>query len=146
MSIAATASAASGSKPKPTPCDNKTGLPYTRHDGYVNPEISKYDIFPLTDMWNTTNVLSLAYYFSGIERYAARCALLLRVWFLDAATKMNPNGVYAQAIPGVTRGQHSVLIDFNCRALVASLCSRCVCGCKGGFTADATANPPPAST
>ncbi len=44
--------------------------------------------------------LRLAYYFSENEMYAEHAAKLLRVWFLDPETRMNPNLNYAQAIKG----------------------------------------------
>jgi hypothetical protein len=55
--------------------------------------------------------LSLAYYFSGDEVYAEHAAKLLRVWFLDPATKMNPNLNYAQAMKGSNEGRGAGLID-----------------------------------
>ncbi len=48
--------------------------------------------------------LSLAAYFTGYENYAAHAAKLLRVWFLDFATRMNPGLNYAQVI-GARSGQ-----------------------------------------
>ena len=63
------------------------GLPYVRRDGRVNPERNQYDRPLLGQMTQAAGTLALAYYLTGDERYAARAAKLLRVWFLDADTR-----------------------------------------------------------
>jgi hypothetical protein len=55
--------------------------------------------------------LSLAYYFSEDAKYADHAAKLLRVWFLDTATRMNPNLNFGQAIKGQVTGRGAGLID-----------------------------------
>ncbi len=96
--------------PDPAKAD---GLPYIHRDGESNPELENYDRNPLGEMANAVNTLSLAYFFSGDERYAAKAVEFLRTWFLDPKTKMNPNLNYAQFVPGVndSKGRPMGLID-----------------------------------
>lgn len=87
-------------------------LPYIRKDGQTNPEVKEYkdkEYLPL--LCEHVHVLGLAYYFSEDNSYAAHAARLLRVWFLDPETKMNPNLNYGQAIKGVTEGRGAGMID-----------------------------------
>ena len=90
----------------------RDGLPYIRHDGKVNPDRYKVpDDANFNHMQNAVHALALGYYFTGKEEYAARAVLLLRTWFLDPATRMNPNLNYAQAVLGVNNGRGTGLID-----------------------------------
>src|SRR5688572_25626803 len=69
-----------------------TGLPYKRKDGVRNPEIYKItDRTYLGNLDNATRTLALAWYITGDEKYAAKSSELLRTWFLDENTKMNPH-------------------------------------------------------
>src|SRR6266853_183443 len=88
------------------------GLPYIRRDGERNPEINKItDHRSLDQLESSVETLALAYYFKGDEAYAAKAAQLLRAFFLDTATRMNPNLQYAQFIPGVNTGRGIGLIE-----------------------------------
>lgn len=88
------------------------GLPYMRRDGVRNPEINKItDHDNLGDLGNATQKLALAWYLTGEEKYAEKAATLIRYWFLDTATKMNPHLDYGQAIPGVNTGRGIGIIE-----------------------------------
>lgn len=95
--------------PDPTKPD---GLPYIRKDGQTNPEVKDYkDKEYMPQLCEVVYTLSLAYYFSEDKVYADHAARLVRVWFLDTATRMNPNLKYGQAIKGVNTGRGTGLID-----------------------------------
>ncbi len=88
------------------------GLPYMRRDGVTNPEVKEYkDKDYLPKLCEYVETLGLAYYFTGEEKYAAHAADLVRTWFIDTATKMNPNLNYGQAIKGRNDGRGAGLID-----------------------------------
>jgi hypothetical protein len=96
--------------PDPT---KPNGEPYLRRDGEVNPERSTnaFDVGHLDAMSAAVEALSLAYWFTDDARYATKASQLLRAWFLDPATRMNPNAKYAQGVPGRTTGRAEGVLD-----------------------------------
>ncbi|MEN6335465.1 MAG: alginate lyase family protein, partial [Phycisphaerales bacterium] len=94
------------------PDPNKPGgLPYVRRDGQSNPDNFSAHRIALRNMRNAVAALAAAYALDGQEKYAAKAVTLLRVFFLDEATRMNPSLLYAQAIPGVSSGRGIGIID-----------------------------------
>jgi hypothetical protein len=92
--------------------DTADGLPYIRRDGERNPGISRIsDHRTLDQMAESVETLALAYYFKGNEPYADKAAQLMRVWFFDPSTRMNPNLQYAQAVLGVNNGRGIGIIE-----------------------------------
>ena len=92
--------------------NRSSGLPYVRRDGQINPERDQTsDRKRLEGMVQTTKTLSLGYFFTGREEYAAHARKILLAWFSDPATKMNPNLTYAQAIPGRSSGRGAGIIE-----------------------------------
>lgn len=81
--------------------DTRDGYPYIKKDGKVNPEMKADSDSPrLQKLAINTEILALAYYYTSDIRYAKHVAKLVKMWFLDEETKMNPHLRYGQAIPG----------------------------------------------
>ena len=91
--------------------DTEDGLPYVRRDGERNPEVDALDRRPMGRMIGTVETLGWAYYLTSEARFAEHAADVLRTWFLDEDTGMNPHLEYGQRIPGRTEGRGIGIID-----------------------------------
>lgn len=91
----------------------KSGLPYIQRDGERNPESlsDAFDKQRLVNLGRDIKALSLAYYITEDERYAAHAAMMLRRWFINPETRMNPNMNFAQGIPGKVYGRGIGIIE-----------------------------------
>src|SRR5690606_6211245 len=79
-----------------------------------NPEYFDYkDNEQLGKLLTSLRTLSQVFYFTEDEKYAEHGIHLIRKWFLDPTTKMNPNLNYAQSIPGRTEGRGIGIIDIR---------------------------------
>jgi hypothetical protein len=90
--------------------------PYIRHDGLRNPESedARFSDYPSwTKVSAAIETLGLAYYFTRNEAYAEHAAKLVRTWFLDPATRMNPNINFGQYVSGVNDGREEGVLEFR---------------------------------
>ena len=101
--------------PSRTPtADNPWGCPYVQRDGERNPEVdSGTDRQDVEKTFDSAYDLSLAWYYTGERRYARKAGQVLRTWFLDPATRMNPHLDHAQFIPCKYDGRAIGIIDFS---------------------------------
>jgi hypothetical protein len=93
--------------------DTPDELPYIRRDGQVSPEFMEnaYDAASFLQMQQSVRVLALSWYLTGNKTHAEHAARLLRVWFLDSETRMNPDMRFAQGIPGHTEGRAVGIVE-----------------------------------
>jgi hypothetical protein len=95
--------------------DNKKpdGKPWIRKDGQVNPATKndQTDAERFAKFTSTAHTLALAGFMSGDNKYNVQAARLLKAWFIDPDTKMNPHLKYAQSIPGKEDGRAEGVLD-----------------------------------
>ena len=85
--------------------------PYIQRDGMSDPDNFNAHRHALIRLSVHVPALAAAWMLTRKDRYAAHAAKHLRAWFLDPATRMNPNLQYAQAIHGVSTGRGTGIID-----------------------------------
>lgn len=89
--------------PNPATLD---GLPLVRRDGervpgtvLYAPESDRYDRTRLQRLFDDTTVLALAWRATGEDTFADHGARLVRTWFIEPETRMNPHMQFAQWRP-----------------------------------------------
>jgi len=85
--------------------------PYIRKDGINNPDNFDYHRQAISQFSWVTGTLTSAYLLTGKAIYAQTAVKHLQAWFVDQATRMNPNMLYTQAIKGVNTGRGIGIID-----------------------------------
>ncbi len=85
--------------------------PYIRRDGMTNPENFIAHRKAMRNMSIQVAALTAAWKITGNEVYARHAIRHLRAWFINEATTMNPNLMYAQAIKGRVTGRGIGIID-----------------------------------
>ena len=89
------------------------GLPYIRKDGEFNPEAvsESSDHKKMNRMISNIYAFSVLFIFTRDETAAAKAVGLLRHWFLNPGTAMNPHLNFGQAIPGINTGRDAGIIE-----------------------------------
>ena len=87
------------------------GLPYYRRSGRPNPDVFAEHRKCLSVFRDNLTALAAAYKVTGNDRYATVGAEWLKVFFINPATRMNPNVQYAQSVPGIATGRTGGIQD-----------------------------------
>ncbi len=96
------------------------GLPWVARDGIVNPvsRAADTDFNRKTDFFNAIDILAWSYYFSDEPKYAEKAIKLIKVWYLNPETKVNPNLNFGQGVPGDADGRCAGLHEWKPQAAV----------------------------
>jgi hypothetical protein len=84
---------------------------YINRDGESNPANFNTHRLLLIRLSIQASALAAAWVLTNRRDFAAHAAAHLRAWFVDPATRMNPNLQYAQAVHGVSTGRSYGIID-----------------------------------
>ena len=93
------------------PDPTNPGGPYIERDGMSNPDNFVEHRRAMIRLSLIVPALAAAYKITRERKYAEHAALHLRAWFVDEATRMNPNLEYAQAVRGRYTGRSYGIID-----------------------------------
>ena len=92
-----------------------SGSPWIVKDGQINPMTRGHDTdkVRLGEMFSALDNLSMAYFFSDDIKYASKAKSIIKTWFIDEDTKVNPNINYGQGIPGELEGRRAGMIEWR---------------------------------
>jgi Alginate lyase len=93
------------------PDPKNPGGPYIRRDGFSNPANFNAHREAMVRLSLIVPALTAAWLLTRQKKYADHAGKHLRAWFVDAATRMNPDLEHAQAIFGVNKGRGIGIID-----------------------------------
>lgn len=93
--------------PNPVSVDS----PYIQIDGMTNPDNFVAHRHAMIRLSKVIGALASAYKLTGDEKYVQQALKHCIAWFVDTATLMNPNLLYAQAIKGRFTGRGIGIID-----------------------------------
>jgi hypothetical protein len=85
--------------------------PYIDRDGMTNPDNFVTHRKAMIRFSKIIGALASAYKITGDEKYVKQAVIHLKAWFIDTATLMNPNLLYAQAVKGKFTGRNYGIID-----------------------------------
>lgn len=85
--------------------------PYIQRDGMTNPDNFVAHRLAMIRFSRIMGALASAYSITHDEKYVQQALRHVRAWFVDTATRMNPNLLYAQAIKGRATGRGIGIID-----------------------------------
>ena len=91
--------------------DTASGLPYVRRDGESYPDAFVEHRKSMRSVRRAIATLAEEYLRTNDSRFAREACRYAQEFFLDPETGMNPRLEYAQAIPGVTPGRGTGIID-----------------------------------
>lgn len=84
---------------------------YIQKDGMTNPDNFVAHRLAMIRFSKIIGALASAYKITGDQKYISHALIHLKAWFIDEATLMNPNLLYAQAIKGRFTGRGIGIID-----------------------------------
>lgn len=85
--------------------------PYIQRDGMTNPDNFVAHRLAMIRFSRIVGALASAYKLTGDPKYVLHALKHCQAWFIDAATLMNPNLQFAQAIKGRATGRGIGIID-----------------------------------